>query len=182
MARSIGMVEFSSIARGIYTADQMVKISEVQVVTAGSTCPGKYIAIVEGDVAAVKASIDIGEQLAGEFYVDSLVIPSVNNQVFPAITGATMPERVQALGIFESFSLATMIEAADAILKAAEVDAIELRLGGGLGGKAYFTFTGDVAAVNAGVQAGRALADKKGMIVDSEVIPSPSDRLVPSIL
>ena len=182
MARSIGMVEFNSIARGIYTADQMVKISEVQIVTAGSTCPGKYIAIVDGDVAAVKASIEGGEELAGEFYVDSMVIPNVNPQVFPAISGATMPDRVQALGIFESFSLATMIYAADQILKAAEVDAIELRLGNGLGGKSYFTFTGDVAAVKSGVAAGLAVAEEKGMVVDAEVIPSPSDRLIPSIL
>ncbi|MDY2671168.1 MAG: BMC domain-containing protein [Anaerovoracaceae bacterium] len=182
MARSIGMVEFNSIARGIYTADQMVKISEVQIVTAGSTCPGKYIAIVDGDVAAVKASIEVGEELAGEFYVDSMVIPNVNPQVFPAISGATMPERVQALGIFESFSLATMIYAADQILKAAEVQAIELRLGNGLGGKSYFTFTGDVAAVKSGVAAGLAYAENKGLVVDAEVIPSPSDRLIPSVL
>ena len=93
-----------------------------------------------------------------------------------------MPERIQALGIFESFSLATMIYAADQILKAAEVDAIELRLGNGLGGKSYFTFTGDVAAVKSGVQAGKAAAEAKGLVVDAEVIPSPSDRLVPSIL
>ncbi|MGI6206302.1 MAG: BMC domain-containing protein [Anaerovoracaceae bacterium] len=182
MARSIGMVEFNSIARGIYTADQMVKISEVQIVTAGSTCPGKYIAIVDGDVAAVKASIELGEELAGEFYVDSMVIPNVNPQVFPAISGATMPDSIQALGIFESFSLATMIYAADQILKAAEVDAIELRLGNGLGGKSYFTFTGDVAAVKSGISAGLAVAEEKGLVVDAEVIPSPSDRLIPSVL
>ena len=40
MQRAIGMVEFNSIARGIYAADQMVKISEVEIVTAASTCPG----------------------------------------------------------------------------------------------------------------------------------------------
>ena len=44
MAIAIGMVEFSSIARGIYAADQMVKISEVEIVTAQTICPGKYIA------------------------------------------------------------------------------------------------------------------------------------------
>ncbi|HHY28511.1 MAG TPA: BMC domain-containing protein, partial [Desulfitobacterium dehalogenans] len=44
-------------------------------------------------------------------------------------------------------------------------------------GKAYFTFTGDVAAVEAGVEAGKAVAIEKGLLVDIEVIPSPSDRL-----
>ena len=182
MAIAIGMVEFSSIARGIYAADQMVKISEVEIVTAQTICPGKYIALVEGDVAAVQDSVHIGEKFAGEYFVDSLVIPNVHHGIFPAITGATMPEHVTALGIFETFSVATMITAADQILKAAELEAIEIRLGTGLGGKSFFTFTGDVAAVETGVEAGRGVAETKGLMVDAEVIPTPSDRLVPSVL
>lgn len=180
--RAIGMVEFNSIARGIYVADQMVKISDVEIATAAPTCPGKYIAIVYGDVAAVEASVQIGERMAEEFFVDSLLIPNVDAGVFPAITGATMPERVQAVGIIESFSLATMIVCADAVLKAAEVEAIDLRLGNGLGGKAYFTFTGDVAAVKAGNDAGVAIAQEQGLLVNAEVIPSPSDLLIPTLL
>jgi microcompartment protein CcmL/EutN len=181
MAKAIGMVEFTSIARGIYAADQMVKATDVEIVTAGSSCPGKYIAIIHGDVAAVQDSVSVGERLAGEFLVDSIVIPNVSPAVFPAIAGTTMPDRIQALGIMESFSLATMIIAADAILKAAELQAIELRLGNGLGGKAYFTFTGDVAAVETGVEAGKAITKEKGLLVNAEVIPSLSDRLIPSL-
>lgn len=95
--RAIGMVEFNSIAKGIYAADQMAKISEVEFAAATSTCPGKYIAIVHGDVAAVEDSVRIGERMAGEFFIDSIIIPNVDPGVFPAITGATMPERVQAV-------------------------------------------------------------------------------------
>lgn len=182
MQRAIGMVEFNSIARGIYTADQMVKVSEVEIVTAATACPGKYIAIVHGDVAAVENSVQVGERMAEEFFIDSIVIPNVDPGVFPAITGATMPDRIQAVGIMESFSLATMIVCADQILKAAELAPIELRLGNGLGGKAYFTYTGDVAAVQSGTDAGKAIAEEKGLLVNTEVIPSPSDRLVPSLL
>jgi len=181
MAKAIGMVEFTSIARGIYAADQMVKISDVEIVTAGSVCPGKYIAIVQGDVAAVQDSVGIGERMAEEYLVDSIVIPNVSPLVFPAITGATMPDRIQALGIMESFSLATMVIAADAILKAAELQPLELRLGTGLGGKSFFTFTGDVAAVQTGIESGVAICEEKGLLVNAEVIPSPSDRLVSSL-
>ncbi|GAB6085140.1 BMC domain-containing protein [Alkaliphilus crotonatoxidans] len=182
MANAIGMVEFTSIARGIYATDQMLKTSEVEIVTASSTCPGKYIAIVNGDVAAVKESISVGEKLAEEFWIDSIIIPNVSPLVFPAITGATMPERIQALGIVESFSLANMVMAADAVLKAASLEPIELRLGTGLGGKSFFTFTGDVAAVEAGTEAAMALMEEKGFLVNSEIIPSPSDRLLQSLL
>ena len=77
--------------------------------------------------------------------------------------------------------MATMIIAADAVLKAADLEPLELRLGNGLGGKAYFTFTGDVAAVQTGVEAGMAVSEEKGLMVNAEVIPSPSDRLIPSL-
>lgn len=181
MSIAIGMVEFTSIARGIYATDQMLKVSDVEIVTASSVCPGKYIVIVQGDVASVQNSVSIGERLAEEFLVDSIVIPSVSPAVFPAITGATMPDEIQALGIMESFSLSTMVIAADAILKAADVQPIELRLGNGLGGKSFFTFTGDVAAVQTGVETGKGIAEEKGLLVNAEVIPSPSDRLLSSL-
>lgn len=142
---------------------------------------GKYIAIVHGDVSAVQTSVSTGEGLAGEYLVDSIVIPNVSPAVFPAITGSLMPDKIRALGIMESFSLATMIIAADAILKAADIQAIELRLGNGLGGKSYFTFTGDVAAVETGMEAGTAIAVQKGLLVNAEIIPSLSERMVPSI-
>jgi len=182
MTKAVGIVEFVSVARGIFAADQMVKVADVDIVTAVSTCPGKYLAVVHGDVAAVKNSVSVGERLAGEYFVDSMIIPNVNPGLFPAITGGTMPLKIEAIGIMESFSQATMILAADAVLKAANVEAIELRLGNGLGGKAFFTFTGPVGAVEASIKAGKAVAKEKGLLVNAEIIPSPSEKLLPTLL
>lgn len=182
MANAIGIVEFTSISKGIFVTDQMLKASEVEIVTASSVCPGKYISIVHGDIASVENSVSIGENMAGEFYIDSIIIPNVNPLVFPAITGSTMPDNIQALGIIETFSLATMVIAADAILKASNLYPIELRLGTGLGGKSYFTFTGDVGAVEAGIEAGKKIIEEKGLLVNIEIIPSPSKSLLPSLL
>lgn len=181
MNNAIGMIELSSIARGIYATDLMLKTAYVEVVSATPVCPGKYIAIVHGDVAAVENSVNVGVEAAGEYLVDSFILPNVHPSVFPAITATTMPDETGALGIMESFSLATMIIAADAALKAADIQALELRMGSGIGGKSYFTFTGDVAAVKAGIEAGTAIAREKGLLVDIEVIASPSDRLWTSL-
>ena len=182
MIRAIGVVEFSSIARGIFVADQMVKTSDVEIITAATTCPGKYIVIIHGDVAAVENSIELGEMMAEEYYIDSILIPNVDQGVFPAITGATMPDNIEAIGIMESFSLATMIICADQILKQADIQPIELRLGNGLGGKSYFTYTGEVSAVEEGAKAGIKIASEKGLLVNSEVIASPSSILISSLL
>ncbi|EGW39592.1 MULTISPECIES: BMC domain-containing protein [unclassified Desulfosporosinus] len=181
MYSAIGMIELTSIARGINATDLMLKTAYVEVVSATPVCPGKYIAIIKGDVAAVESSLSVGVEIAGEYLVDSFILANVHQAVFPAITATTMPDGIGALGIIECFSLSSMIIAADATLKAADVQALELRLGSGLGGKAYFTFTGDVGAVEAGIEAGRAIAIEKGLLVDTEVIPSPSDRLWASL-
>ena len=173
MQKSIGMVEYNSIARGIYASDQMVKVSEVEIVIANPVCPGKYITIVHGDVAAVQTSVETGARCAGEYLVDSIVIPNVHPDVFPAI--------VRALGIIESYSLSAMVIASDLILKSAELEPIELRLGTGLGGKAFFTFTGDVAAVQNGINVGKEAIGEKGLLNNAEVIPSPSALLLDSL-
>lgn len=100
MAIAIGMVEFSSIAAAFTRPIRWSRISEVEIVTAQTICPGKYIALVEGDVAAVQDSIRIGEKFAGEYFVDSIVIPNVHHGIFPAITGATMPGARDCAGHF----------------------------------------------------------------------------------
>jgi len=181
MYSAIGMIEVMSIARGIYATDLMLKTAYVEVVSATPVCPGKYIAIIKGDVGAVESAISVGVEKAGEYLVDSFILANVHQGVFPAITATSMPDEIGALGILECFSLAAMIIAADATLKAADVEALELRLGSGLGGKAYFTFTGDVGAVEAGIEAGKAIAISKGLLVNAEVIPAPSDRLWASL-
>lgn len=181
MGNAIGMVEFNSISRGIYAVDQMVKTAEVEIVTATTTCPGKYFAIVTGDVASVNNSVEVGEQYAKEYLIDSLVIPSVAPEVFPAIAGGSMPEYMNAVGIVEAFALAPMVVAADSVLKAVDVEAIELRLGNGLGGKSFFTFTGDVAAVAAGIESAKNALKMKGLLVNAEVIPSPSPKVLATL-
>lgn len=181
MQKAIGMLECISLARGILVADQMVKVADVEIVTAGSVCPGKYIVIVHGDVAAVETAVETGEQFAAEHLADSILIPNVNPSVFPALTCSVYPEQMQALGIIESFSLASMLLAADAILKSADLEPIELRMGNGIGGKAFFTFTGEVSAVETGISAGKKVIAGKGLLVNAEVIPSPSERVIPSL-
>ena len=182
MPKSIGMVEFNSVARGIYTSDQMVKAANVDIVTATTICPGKYITIVHGNVAEVEAALRTGEEEAGEFLVDSTMISNVHPDIFPAIVSATMPEHVEALGILEAYSLSSMVVAADKVLKTAELAAIELRLGTGLGGKAFFTFTGSVAAVENGIRVGReTIGTERGLLINAEVIPSPAPEILQNL-
>ncbi len=173
MVKSIGLVEFNSIARGIEVADQMLKAANVEIIISTATCPGKYITLIHGDVAAVENAVSTAIRLGGEFVVDDLIIPNVDDQIFSAITGAGNIEEIRAVGVIESFSIASVVIAADAGVKAAAVDLLEIRLGSGIGGKAYVVMTGDVSDVNASVEAGVNAIKDTGNIVTFTVIPSP---------
>ena len=88
--------------------------------------------------------------------------------------GRTQPvEPDGALGILESFNVATLIEAADAAAKAASVTLLEVRLAMALGGKAFCTMTGDVGSVQAAVAAGRSVIADAGVLVNAVVISRP---------
>jgi microcompartment protein CcmL/EutN len=156
----------------------MLKTATVDLMLSRSICSGKYMVMVRGEVGAVEASVAAGVN-AGHFSViDSFVIPNLHEGVFPAIAGAAKVEALEALGILESFSVAALIEGADAAVKAAAVQLIEIRLAMALGGKAFVTLTGDVAAVESAIDAGAAVVGAKGMLVNKVVIPRPRPELL----
>ncbi|MCG1013010.1 BMC domain-containing protein [Tepidanaerobacter sp. GT38] len=177
MIRAIGIVETISIAAGIETADAMVKIAPVKLFLARPICPGKFLVLVGGEVGAVKNSINEGFRKAKDYLADSILIPRVHEDVFPALEGATVLDdldSINALGVIETFSVGASILAADAAVKAANVKLMEIRAAVGLGGKSYVTMLGSVSAVISAVEAGRQKAEPEGTLVKSIVIPNVS--------
>lgn len=179
---AIGFLEFSSIAKGIEASDAVLKASDVRLVFSHATCPGKYAVLFAGEVAAVQSSLDAGTLCGGPFVVDSVVIPRIHPQVIDAIGLSAIPERMDALGVMEFFSITAAVYAADAAVKAADVELIDVRLGTGIGGKSYVVLTGEVAAVAESVACGVASEGDKGLLVSSVVIPSPRPEVFESLL
>lgn len=179
---AIGLIEYSSIARGIGSADAMVKAAAVELVISRTICSGKFMNLIAGDVQAVKDAIAAGEEYGMETVIDSFVIPNVHPDVFPAMSGSTQVTALDALGVIESFSVASLIEGADQAAKAADVRLIEIRLAMALGGKAFVTLTGAIGAVESAVAAGAEIVSRNGMLVHTVVIPSPRPELLRDIL
>ncbi|MGB2957905.1 MAG: BMC domain-containing protein [Bacteroidota bacterium] len=179
---SIGLIELTSIAAGYQAADAMLKAAEVELLLSRSICSGKYLVLIGGDVAGVTSSVEAGSAAAQGCVIDTFVIANVHTDVFPAIAGSSSVNLLESLGIVESFSVASLIEGADAAVKAANVKLIEIRLAMALGGKAFVTLTGDVSAVQAAVDAGAALVAEKGLLVNKVVIPAPRQELLSEIV
>jgi microcompartment protein CcmL/EutN len=175
---AIGIVETSSIARGFLIADTVLKTADVEIVVNRTICPGKYMVLIAGDVDAVNAAIEAGVLAGAHTVVDSFVIANVHPAIFPAISGVTHLPEMAALGVIESFSVASCIEAADAAVKACDVQLICIHLAMAIGGKGWVSMTGDVAAVEEAVTIGARTIAAKGLLVDTVVIPNPKPEVV----
>lgn len=179
---SIGLIELSSIATGFQVADKMLKTASVELLLSRTICSGKFIVLVGGEVAEVTSSVENGIVIGDAAIIDSFIIPNVHPQVFDAIKAITKVEKLEALGIIEAFSVSSLIEAADAAVKAARVTLIELRLAMALGGKAFVTLTGEVEAVTAAVEVGALVVSNRGLLVNAVVIPAPRPELLNEIV
>ena len=179
MANAIGMVELTSIARGIETSDFMVKAAQVELIRSSTVCPGTYIIIIAGDTGDVKASMAEGIRQGGESVVNTLLLPNAHPQLIPAISMTTQPPAGGAVGVLEFYSIASAITAADVAAKAANVTLIEVRIGYAIGGKGFVTLTGDVGAVREAVAAASRDAE---LLVGTSVIPRPAQQVFQSLL
>ena len=171
--KSIGLIELSSIAAGFAVADTMLKAGDVRILLSRSICSGKYMVLIGGDISAVASAVAAGRNAANGCLIDSVLIPNIHPDVFTAMGRTQVPEPDGALGIIESFNVATIILGADAAAKSANVQLLEVRLAMAMGGKAFCTLTGDVASVQAAVTAGSQLVADEGMLVNSVVISRP---------
>jgi len=168
---AIAAVETSSIAQGTVVGDAMVKQAEVTLVEACTLSPGKYWVLIGGEVGPVRSAYTRGVEVAGDTLLDSLFIPQLHEWVLPALRGAVPARDEDALGVIETLSAASAIIAADRAAKTAAVTLRDLRLANGLGGKGFVFLTGEVGDVQAAVEAGRAEALQKGLLVRSVVVP-----------
>lgn len=173
--KSIGLIELTSVAAGFQVADTMLKAGTVHLILSRSICSGKYMVLIGGETAAVQSAVAAGADEANGCLIDSFVIANVHPDVFVALGRTTPvdPDSSGALGILESFNVATLIEAADVAAKSASVQLLEIRLAMALGGKAFCTLTGDVAAVQSAVAAGKQVIADAGVLVNAVVISRP---------
>jgi microcompartment protein CcmL/EutN len=181
-------------------ADQVVKSAGVRLLGFESTGNGSILVRLEGQVAAVQAALDraaeyaagLGAKIATDCvarlaagFAPMIHFPNSINPLydgrdqflptdFPATNKKTMNTN-EAIGIIETQGLTAVLEATDAMLKAAGVKLV----GKEKIGAAYVTVIvrGDVAAVKAAVEAGARAVGSLGKLVAAHVIARPHDDL-----
>ncbi len=187
MRQALGMVETKGLVALFEAADAMLKAANVTFSGWETVGSGMVTAFVEGDVAAVKAATDVGSSAArrvGEL-LSVQVIPRPHDDLegfvkLKKANGTAEPDAGIALGLIETRGLVGVVEASDAMCKAAGVNLIRtIEIGGG-----YVTTVvrGDVGSVRASVDAGASAARRTGELVSSHVIPRPHEQLLEGML
>ena len=175
---ALGLIETSSIARGIEAADAMMKKAAVELLMTLAVPRGKYLVLVGGMVADVEQALRAGEDVAAGVVVDRFLIQNAHPQLPAAIKGRVKVTEIEAVGLIETREIASAIYAGDAAAKAAAVTLIEARPQPGA--KGLVVLTGSVGAVRAAVAAGVATV-KEGMLVAEVVIPQAHEALRQSL-
>ncbi|MBN1298412.1 MAG: BMC domain-containing protein [Actinobacteria bacterium] len=175
---NVAAVEFKSISRGLIVTDEMVKAAKVRLLLATTLCPGKYLTIVSGDVAAVEKSLKVAEQIGGRHVFSSFVISGIGPEVLDAISGKVISKIKDAIAIIESLQMANIINAADIAIDSANVEIAELRLGKGCGVNSFFIITGSLTAVNEAAASAAGFLKEEGSLIAYRVIANPDRELL----
>ena len=157
--KALGFIETNGLVGNIEATDAMLKAAEVEFIGSATIGAGLTTVIVTGEVGDVKSAVEAGEAAAsrvGELFCSNVIarphadIEKILPAKGPAVgkAGAPAGEQValvSALGMIETNGLTANIEAADAMLKAADVTLVgQERIGAGL---VTVFVQGDVGAV-----------------------------------
>jgi len=178
MKNSIGLLEFKSIAKGIEVTDEVLKSSNVELISANPICPGKYICIIAGDVGAINNAVEVGRKLGGIFQIEAIVMPNIHPDVFSALSGTTQIENLHSIGVIETMSALSSIMVGDTAIKASNISLVEIRIARGLGGKGFTIISGEISSVKRALKACEDKYSATGEILCASVIANPEKDLV----
>ncbi len=180
---ALGLLELSSIARGVVVADAALKRAPAVLLSSRTLSGGRHLVVLEGDVASVGEAMAAGRDAAGDKLIDRVELAMADDQVWPMlavgglVTGADWADdpAAEAVVIVELATVCAAIAAADAAAKVADIVIRDVRLAVDLAGKAVFTFTASLAAAQASAEAAAEAAG--GRMVGLELIAQPAPEL-----
>ena len=183
---ALGLIETLGMVPAIGGADIMLKTANVELISYENVGSTLVAVMVKGDVAAVKASVEAGAAAAGQIGTVTAqnVMPRPIRAVGDVVSVHAIPddpegataERPKAMGLIETFGLVFILEAADAMSKAADVELVGYE--NVASGYISVLVEGDVGACQAAVEAGVKAVEEMGAEVHSSlVIPTPHPDL-----
>lgn len=160
----------------------MAKKAPIARIVAGTVHNGKYLVMVAGTVADVEESLAAGLAVGAGAVLDHVYLPGVHPRVVDAVAAGRRPRPLDALGVVETRTVAAAIAAADAGVKGAQVNLLEVRLADGLGGHGLVFFDGLVADVETAVRIGTDVIAGSNALIHAVVIPQLHPEMAANLL
>ncbi len=168
---ALALIELDSIPFGIFTADAMLKEAPISVLKSGTVHNGKYLILIGGSVASVELAFGKGMSKGREHLLDAVFLPNVHDDVYEACLGNRNPCGSEALSVIEMATVSAILQSADAAMKGANVELVELRLADDLGGKSIAIYAGKVEEVETAINLSEAALDNPEIILSQAIIP-----------
>lgn len=156
---AIAIVEFSSIADGLFTTDALLKKAPIAMIKSGTVSGGRYLTIFGGTTGSVGESLTEALSVGGGSVLDHTFLPDVHAQVHDAVLGTRRSCEQESVAILETDTVASNIRAAEAALKGTDVRLIEIRIAEyEMSGKAISVYNGPLHQIEAAMNlAGESL-------------------------
>lgn len=182
MTKSIGAIEFKSIAKGIEVSNEMVKKSSVEVLYLKSICPGKFLIIIGGETSYVNECIDYGIKLGKGYIVDSFVINAISKDIINGLKHKYKKlDNINSLGVVEINKVCAGIKMLDKTLKSGDVVLLKLQLSFAIGGKLVYIVAGDLSSIKYSLEESKSVVKEKEIIYET-VIPSVDNQIIKSLI
>jgi microcompartment protein CcmL/EutN len=147
---AIAVVEFRSIADGIYTTDAILKKAPIAMIKGGTVSGGRYLIIFGGTTGSVSESLTEALTIGAGSVLDHAFLPDVHPKVHDAVLGQRTGTEQQPVAILETDTIAANVRAAEVAVKGTEVQLVELRLAEyEMSGKAISVYAGELHEIEA---------------------------------
>ena len=200
--QALGFIEAPFLSISAMLAQEAANAADVHILGFEATGNENILIRLAGEVSQLQAALGAAETLAPKLGVEHVItgsiprpadglepmihFPNASNPLYggrdqllptdyPAPSTSSTTMKPQAIGILETQGLTAILEATDAMLKAADVKLV----GKEKIGAAYVTVVvrGDVAAVSAAIEAGKQAVGTLGKVIAAHVIARPHDEL-----
>lgn len=182
MVDALALIELDCVARGLRCVDALVKRAPVRMHEANLIEPGKFLILFSGGVAEVQESYEAALDLADDHLVDKLLLSLVHPGVVAGLQGQRHVDDPHTVGVVEGRHVAGVLEACDRSLKDADVQLCGLRVTGGLGGRAYYVVHGEQHQIEAALEVGQRVLERRGTLHGIERIANPHPEFLDWLL
>jgi microcompartment protein CcmL/EutN len=175
---AIAVIEFASIADGIYCTDALLKKAPIAMIKSGTVSNGRYLIIIGGSTASVDESLNETLIVGQPGIVDHVFLPDIHEKVHDAMFGARVPCDLDAVAILETNTVSANIRAAELAIKGTEVRLVELRLADyEMSGKAISVFNGELHEIQSAMDLAGGYLRNRHEYIKHRIIPRPHDVL-----